>query len=73
MTRATSKPVIRVVGQRTQFVIEVRDDTCTMRPKGSRRGGKAELSFTWSAAYVRMFRRPHSAGKVKRGLLTVRG
>lgn len=59
MTRATSKPLRRVVqgqvfGRGLEFVIEVSDRLLVLRPKGTRRGGPAEAVVQWSGLYTRL-------------------
>lgn len=52
MTRATEKPVRRVVQtSHGEMIAEVRDRVITMRPLRSRRGGKAEIEMSWGQLY----------------------
>ena len=56
MTRATSKPVRRiVVGMHGELVAEIRDHTLTLRPLRTRAGGRAEVSIAWESIYIRSF------------------
>ena len=59
MTRATQKPVVRVVvgGDdrlgRQELVAEVRDRVLTLRPVRTRREGPQEVTVPWGAIYLR--------------------
>lgn len=52
-TRATAKPVVRFVDGASVGVLvaEIRADTLTLRPKGARKGGPAEVSVRWGLVY----------------------
>jgi hypothetical protein len=64
MTVATDKPTRRIVRTSDQeMVAEVRGDTLTLRPKGTRRGGPAEVSVLWGAIYYRAMLERTSQGK----------
>lgn len=58
MTRATEKPVKRIVKSTnrrdhriTEFTVEIRRDDLTMRPIRTKSGGPAEVVIPWSAVY----------------------
>lgn len=53
MTRATDKPVRRIVTSKYDgdLVIEVRAGTATIRPPRTRKGGKAEVVVSWGHIY----------------------
>lgn len=58
MTRATEKPVRRVVISEDRFgtndyVVEIRARTLTMRPVRTRRGGPQEIEVPFGALYLR--------------------
>lgn len=58
MTRATDKPVRRIVVTedrfgRTEYVAEVRARTLTLRPVRTRRGGPQEIELPFGAIYLR--------------------
>lgn len=53
MTRATSRPVVRLVHGGTtvgDLVVELRNDTVTLKPKGKRR--EAAVVLSWNSVYV---------------------
>jgi len=54
MTKASdAKPTVRKVHSLHdgQLTVEIREHTCTIRPKGCRRGGPAEISLSWGTIY----------------------
>lgn len=52
MTRATAKPLVRLVkGASEDLVLEVRADTLTLRPKFARRAKGAEVHMRWGLVY----------------------
>lgn len=55
MTRANDRhPTRRIVETDDgDFVLEVSARTLRLRPKGTHRGGRAEVEATWSALYLR--------------------
>lgn len=54
MTRATDKPVRRVVSSDDgDLVAEIRDRTLTLRPVRTRKGGPAEVLTTFGGIYTR--------------------
>lgn len=56
MTRASDlRPVRRVMSSRLgeEYVVEVKNQILTVRPKGARRGGKLEVDIPIGAAYQR--------------------
>lgn len=58
MTRATEKPVRRIVVTEdrygyAEYVVEIRARTLTMRPSRTRRGGPQEVTLPFGAIYVR--------------------
>jgi hypothetical protein len=55
-TRATSKPLVRIVKTRYDgdLVAEVTEDSITLRPPRTRKGGPAEVRLTWGAMYQRL-------------------
>lgn len=56
MTRGSNeRPTKRLLASRfgDEYVVELRSDLILMRPKGSRRGGRAEVSVTPGAIYQR--------------------
>lgn len=78
MTRATDiSPTRRIVTgyQGSEYVVELAAGEIRVRPKGTKRGGPAEVSITPSALHDRLLlARPTTATKrrrlrVKRGLL----
>jgi hypothetical protein len=60
MTRAPNpatgkQPLRRLVETMdSEMVVELTDRLCTLRPKGTRRGGPAEVEITWGALYLRL-------------------
>ena len=53
MTRAGERPLRRIVQALQQdMVVEVRGEFLTLRPLGSRRGGKAEVAVKWVTVYA---------------------
>lgn len=67
MTAANElKPTVReCVGKYgDRFVVEIRATTITIRPKGTRRGGKAEVDVGVGALYQRLLTNPN-AGRIK--------
>ena len=55
MTRANQdKPTRRTVAYgRKNLVVEIGEFDITMRPSGTRKGGPAEVTIPWAAAYER--------------------
>lgn len=58
MTRATEKPVRRIVVAEdrfgtTEYVVEIRSRTMTIRPIRTRRGGPQEVELPFGAVYLR--------------------
>ena len=79
MTRATEKPLRRVVSSRHdgELVLEVRDTCCRLRPFRARCGGPAEVMLGWGLIYQhamvaraeagrRAGTRSHAHGRVRR-------
>lgn len=55
-TRATSKPLVRIVKTRYDgdLVVEVTEDGFKLRPPRTRKGGPNEVTLTWGAMYQRL-------------------
>lgn len=62
------RPVRRLVRGRLgdAFVVEVRERTVVIRPKGSRRGGKAEVTLLPGLLYLQAMRAKLEAEKAAR-------
>lgn len=60
MTPATNeRPTRRVLRSRdgSDYVVELRADLMLIRPKGTRRGGKAEIAITPGLVYIAALRK----------------
>lgn len=69
MTRASeTRPTVRqlesVLGD--TYVVELRRTTITVRPKGSRKGGRSEVSITPGALYLRLMQARVDAEKASK-------
>lgn len=63
------RPTVRsVVGLHGAYVVEAHDRSLTLRPKGARRGGPAEVTLTWEQVYAAGIP-PVRRRKVRRGAM----